>query len=101
MDHIAVLREEIARLRSEIADIQALNDRYRFGVQHGAEAEIAHVQRQERLQEIQEELIQLSNRSHKALSIVGNHKRTTCQRKSNLRYGDEMGKVYGTRFMHR
>jgi hypothetical protein len=70
MDQIAVLREKIARLRSEIADIQALNDRYRFGVQHGAEAEIAHVQRQERLQDIQEELVQLSNLSHKALSIA-------------------------------
>ena len=69
MDQIAVLREKIARLRSEIADIQALNDRYRFGGQHGAEAEIAHLQRQARLQEIQEELIQLSNLTHKALSI--------------------------------
>jgi hypothetical protein len=69
MDHIEVLREKIARLRSEIADIQALNDRHRFGGQHGAEAQIAHVQRQERLQGIQEELIQLSNLSHKALSI--------------------------------
>lgn len=69
MDHIEGLREKIAHLRSEIADIQALNDRYRFGGQHGAEAEIARVQRQERLQAIQEELIQLSNLSHKALSI--------------------------------
>ena len=69
MDHVAVLREKIAGLRSEIADIQALNDRYRFGVQHGAGAEIAHVQRQERLREIQEELIQLANLSRKALSI--------------------------------
>jgi hypothetical protein len=70
MDHIAVLREKIAHLRSEIAEIQEQNDRYRFGAQRGAEAEIAHVQRQERLQEIQEELIQLSNLSHKALSIA-------------------------------
>ena len=70
MDHTAVLREKIAHLRSEIADIQALNDRYRFGVRHGAETEIAHVQKQEQLQEIQEELIQLSNLSHKALSIA-------------------------------
>lgn len=70
MDHIKVLREKIAGLRSEIADIQALNDRYRFGGQHGAEAEVGHVQRQERLQEIQEELIQLSSLSHKALSIA-------------------------------
>ena len=81
MDHIAVLRENIARLRSEIAGIQALNDRYRFRVQHGAEAEIAHVQRQELLQEIQEELIQLSNLSHKALSIAQmreNHRSRLC-----------------------
>ena len=69
MDHTEVLREKIARLRSEIADIQALNDRYRFGGQHGAEAEVAHVQRHERLQEIQEELVQLANLSRKALSI--------------------------------
>jgi hypothetical protein len=69
MDHIEGLRKKIAHLRSEIADIQALNDRYRFGSQHGAEAEIARVQRQERLQAIQEELIQLSNLSHKALPI--------------------------------
>ena len=67
MDQIEVLREKIALLRSEIADIQALNDRHRFGGKHGAEAQIARVQRQERLQEIQEELIQLSNLSHKAL----------------------------------
>ena len=69
MDHLEVLREEIARLRSEIADIQALNDQYRFGGQQGAEADIARVQRQERLREIQEELIQLSNLRHRALSI--------------------------------
>ena len=69
MDHIEVLREKIARLRSEIADIQGLNDRYRFGGQHGGEAEITHVQRQERLREIQEELIQLANLSRKTLSI--------------------------------
>ena len=69
MDHIEVLREKIARLRLEIADIQGLNDAYRFGRQRGAEAEIAHVQRQERLQKIQEELIQLSDLSHRVLSI--------------------------------
>jgi len=69
MDHIGALREKIARLRSEIADVQALNDTYRFGGKHGAEADNAHVQRRERLREIQEELIQLSNLSRKTLSI--------------------------------
>jgi len=69
MDHIEVLREKIARLRSEIGDIQVLNDQHRFGGQKGPEAQTAHVQRQARLEEIQEELIRLSNLSHKALSI--------------------------------
>ena len=69
MDHLEVLREKIARLRSEIADIQALNEQYRFRGQKGAEADIAHSQRQERLQAIQEELVQLSRLSHKTLSI--------------------------------
>ena len=69
MDHLGALREKIGRLRSEIADIQELNQRYRFRSQKGAEADIAHRQRQERLQEIQEELVQLSNDGQKTLSI--------------------------------
>lgn len=69
MDHIEVIREKIARLRSEIADIQALNEKYRFGGKNGADAQLAHGQRLERLQEIQEELVQLSSLGRKALSI--------------------------------
>jgi virulence-associated protein VapD len=69
MDHLEVLREKIARLRAEIADIQALNERHRFGGQGGVEAQVAHGQRQERLQQIQEELVQLSSLSQKTLSI--------------------------------
>ena len=69
MDHLEVLREKIARLRSEIADIQELNEQYRFRDQKGAEADIAHSHRQERLQEIQEELVQLSQLGRKTLSI--------------------------------
>lgn len=69
MEHIKVLREKIAGLRSEIAEIQALNERYRFGGKNNAEAQIAHGQRLERLQQIQEELIQLSNLGHKTLSF--------------------------------
>jgi biopolymer transport protein ExbB/TolQ len=69
LDHLEVLREKIARLRSEIADIQELNEQYRFRGHKGAEASIAHSHRQERLQQIQEELVQLSQLGHKTLSI--------------------------------
>ena len=69
MDHLEALQEKIARLRSEIADIQELNDRHRFGGQKGAEAGIAHSHRQERLEEIQAELVQLSELGRKTLSI--------------------------------
>jgi len=69
MDHLEALREKIARLRSEIADIQELNERYRFGHQKRAEADIAYSHRQERLQEIQEELVQLSQLGHTTISI--------------------------------
>jgi hypothetical protein len=69
MDHLDVLRQKIARLRSEIADIQRLNDRYRFQGKKDTAAQFAHTLRLERLQEIQQELVQLSNLSHKALSI--------------------------------
>ena len=69
MDQLEVLREKITRLRSEIADIQELNEQYRFRGQKGAEADIAHSNRQERLQEIQEELVHLSKLGRKTLSI--------------------------------
>jgi hypothetical protein len=66
MDHLEVLLEKVARLRSEIADIQELNEQYRFGGQKG---DAAHSHRQERLQEMREELVQLSQLGHKTLSI--------------------------------
>jgi hypothetical protein len=69
MDHLEVLREKIARLRAEIADIQELNEQYRFRGQKGAEAGVAHSHRQDRLQQIQEELVQLSQLGQKTLSI--------------------------------
>ncbi len=69
MNHLEVLREKIVRLRSEIANIQELNEQYRFRGQKEAEAAIAHGHRQERLQEIQEELVQLSQLGRKTLSI--------------------------------
>jgi hypothetical protein len=69
MDDIEALREKIASLRSEIAQIHELNEQYRFGSEKRAEADIAHSHRQERLQEIQEELVQLSKPGSKTLSI--------------------------------
>jgi hypothetical protein len=69
MDHLEVLREKIARLRFEISDIQELNEQYRFGGQKGAEADIADGRRQQRLQAIQEELVQLSQLGQRTLSM--------------------------------
>jgi hypothetical protein len=69
MDHLEVLREKIGRLRSEIAEIKALNDLYRLGNGKSTEAQVAHGQRQERLQQIQEELLQLASLGRKVLSI--------------------------------
>jgi hypothetical protein len=69
MDHIEVLRTKIVRLRTEIAEIQALNKQYRLRDWNGAEAQVAHGQRQERLQAIQQELAQLASLGRKVQSV--------------------------------
>jgi hypothetical protein len=69
MDHLAVLREKIASLRSEIADLQVLNHQYRREGGHETEAQVAHGQRHERLQAIQQELVQLADLGRKVLSV--------------------------------
>jgi hypothetical protein len=69
MDHLAVLREKIARLRAEIADLQELNDQYRRERKHETKAQVAHGQRQERLQAIQHELAQLAGLGQRVLSM--------------------------------
>jgi Tfp pilus assembly protein PilN len=69
MDHLNVLREKIARLRAEIAHIQDLNEQYRHRDQNETEAQVAHGQRQERLQAIQQELAQLAGLGRKVLSV--------------------------------
>jgi hypothetical protein len=69
MEHLNVLREKIVRLRVEIAHIQELNKQYRLRDRNGTESQVAHGQRNERLQEIQQELVQLSNLGRKVLSI--------------------------------
>jgi len=68
MDHLEVLRVKIGRLREEIAQIQELNKQHRLHDGNSAEAQLAHVQRQERLQAIQQELVQLASLGPKILS---------------------------------
>ena len=69
MDHLEVLREKIGRLRAEIAHIQELNQQYRLRGGNGTDAQIAHGQRHERLQAIQQELSQLSDLGRKVVSV--------------------------------
>lgn len=68
MDHLLVLRDKIARLREEIAEILNLNQQFcRNGV-NGADAQVAQRKRMERLQAIQQELVQLSDLGRKVVS---------------------------------
>jgi hypothetical protein len=72
MDHLAVLREKVASLRAEIAQLQELNSLYRRATsseRNGPEAQLGHGRRLERLQEIQKELGQLAGLSQRVLSI--------------------------------
>jgi hypothetical protein len=71
MDHLNALREKIGRLRAEIADIQKLNVQFRLRERNEPEAQVAHGQRQERLQAIQQELAQLAGLGRKVLSFEG------------------------------
>jgi hypothetical protein len=61
MDHLRVLRDKVGRFREEIADIRELNDQFRRAVRNDAMAQIAQGRRQERLQAIQHELVQLTD----------------------------------------
>ena len=68
MDHIELLLEKIASLRYEIALIKELNyEQPRRG--KNPEDQIAHGQRLERLQQIQQELAQLAGLSQRVLSV--------------------------------
>jgi len=69
MDHLEVLREKVGRLRDEIAHLQELNDQYRRQGRNETEAQIAHGQRHERLQAIQQELTQLADLGRRVLSV--------------------------------
>jgi hypothetical protein len=68
MDHLLVLRDKIGRLREEIADIQKLNEQFRRDGWNGADAQVAHGRRNERLQAIQHELVQLRELGRKVVS---------------------------------
>jgi hypothetical protein len=69
MDHLEVLREKISSLRMEIAHIQELNAQYRLRRGNVTEAQVAHGQRHERLEAIQQELAQLAALGRKVLSV--------------------------------
>ena len=69
MDHIELLREKIARLRAEIAEIKTLNEQYRFRHSNETDAQVVHGQRSERLQAIQQELTKLAALGRKVQSI--------------------------------
>jgi len=68
MDHLGVLRDKIGRLRAEIADIQELNQQFRRDGGKGADVQVAHGQRNERLQAIQHELVKLADLSRRVVS---------------------------------
>jgi hypothetical protein len=68
MDHLKVLRERIGCLRAEIAQIQELNAQYRREERNEVDAHVAHGQRHERLQAIQQELAQLAGLGRKVRS---------------------------------
>ena len=68
MDHLRVLRDKIGRFREEIADIRELNDQFRRAVRNGATAQVAHGRRQERLEAIQHELVQLAHLGRRVVS---------------------------------
>jgi len=68
MDHVEVMRDKIGRLREEIAQIQELS-KQRLQGRNSPEAQVAHIQRQERLQAIQQELVQLASLGLKVLSV--------------------------------
>jgi hypothetical protein len=69
MDHLTVLREKIGSLRTEIAQIQELNDEYRRQGRHETQAQVAHGQRHERLQAIQQELAKLADLGRRVRSV--------------------------------
>ena len=69
MDHLEVLREKIASLRAEIAQLQELNQQYRRSGRNDPQAQVAHGQRHERLEAIQQELVKVAGLGRRVRSI--------------------------------
>lgn len=69
MDHLEVLREKVATLRAEIVQLQELNQQYRRQPRPDAQAHFSHGQRQDRLQEIQQELTQIARLGGRIRSV--------------------------------
>jgi hypothetical protein len=69
MDHVEALRRKIESFRAEIAQIHLLNERHLIQGETGTAAQVAQTKRHERLQEIQNELVQLSRLGNKTVSI--------------------------------
>jgi hypothetical protein len=68
MDHLGVLRDRIRGLRAEIANIQELNQQFRRDGGSGTDLQVAHGQRNERLQAIQHELVKLADLGRRVVS---------------------------------
>jgi len=68
MDHLLVVRDKIGRLREEIAAIQNLSEQFRRDGVNGAQVQVAHGKRMERLQAIQQGLVQLADLGRKVVS---------------------------------
>jgi hypothetical protein len=69
MDHLAVLRQKITGLRAEIAQIQESNNQYRREGRSEPQSQVAHGQRQERLQAIQQELAKVADLGRRVLTV--------------------------------
>ena len=79
MDHLTVLREKIGHLRDEIAHLQELNAQYRHARSRGrneTEAQIAHDQRQERLEAIRQELAQIAGLGRRSVEQMKDQHRS-------------------------
>lgn len=63
-----MVRDKIGRLREEIAAIQNLNEQFRRDGVNGAQVQVAHGKRMERLQAIQQGLVQLADLGRKVVS---------------------------------
>lgn len=69
MDHLEVLREKVAPLSTEIVQFEKLNKRYRRQALPDAQAHFAQGKRQQRLQQIQQELIQIAGPGGRVRSV--------------------------------